>query len=138
MASTTYYLTDSANIANIEVSVGNLLFCEDTKRIYFDGTNGRICYDSIMVFQTIEEMLAYDNPYIGFYFVESEKTLWRYDGDGWIAITEPPKNVIMFIPESDLPEEGESEVLYVCGTKLFIWEDEQYKQINADSVWQEV
>lgn len=138
MARTTYYLTDSANIDGIEVSIGNLLLCEDTKRIYFDGENGRVCYDSIMVFPTTETMIAYENPVEGFYFVEESKTLWRYDEDGWVALTEPPMNVIRFIPESDLPEEGEIEILYVCGTKLFIWEDGQYKQINADSIWQEV
>lgn len=136
----TFYLTNSEQINSIDVSLGNLLFCEDTKRIYLDGTENRVCYDSIMIFETDLDRFNFPNPPNGFYFVSETKVLWRYEDDEWTSITEPPTNNVVFIPKSELPPEGEYAVLYVCGTEMFIWSptENQYIPMNADSYWHEV
>lgn len=136
----TYFLTDSSHIAEIEVKLGNLIFSEDDKKIFLDGNNGRVCYDSIMVFDTDAERLSYANPLDGFYFVSETKILWRYDDNTWTSITEPPKNNVVFIPKSELPIQGESSILYVCGTEMFTWsqEDNEYLPMEADVYWKEV
>lgn len=134
----TYYLTDSAHINSIDVNLGNLLFSEDTKRIYFDGNLGRICYDSIIVFETDLDRFNYPNPMDGFYFVSETKVLWRYENDEWTSITEPPTNNVIFIPKSELPIPGEFATLYICDTEMFIWKNNEYIPMNADSVWKEV
>ena len=140
MAKITYYLTNSEHISEIDVSVGNLLYCEDTKRIYLDGQNGRVCYDSIMVFELDSERELYQNPTEGFYFVEETHILWRYANDEWVEVTAPPSSNVVFIPKSELPAEGESEVLYVCDQEMFTWDADgnEYLSMNADSVWHEV
>lgn len=137
MAMFNFYLTNSANINDIDVELGNLIFCEDTRRVYFDNENGRVCYDSIAIFETQDEMFSFKYPTDGFYFVEETKVLWRYYNGSWIAITDPPINNVRFIPESDLPGEGDFEVLYVCGNKIFVWGDGEYQQISAPPVWQD-
>ena len=62
MARVTYYLTDSYNLDSIEVKQGNLIFCENTKTIYLDGPNGRVAYDSIMVFETDADRYSMVSP----------------------------------------------------------------------------
>lgn len=140
MARITYYLTDSSHLSEIEVTAGNLLFCEDVKRIYLDGNNGRVCYDSIMIFETDADRISYTSPIEGFYFVEETKIMWRYSNEEWIAITEPPTNNVIFIPYSELPEEGQYAVLYVCDKEFYIWNptEMKYEKMNSDSVWHEV
>lgn len=136
----TYYLTNSEHIDEINVNLGNLLFCEDTKRIYLDGEAGRICYDSIMVFETDADRSNFLYPSDGFYFVSETKVLWRYEDNEWTSITEPPTNNVVFIPKEELPTEGEFAVLYVCGTEMFVWSptENRYISMNADSYWHEV
>lgn len=134
----TYYLTNSEHINDIDVTLGNLIFSEDNNRIYFDGNMGRVCYDSIMVFATEAERYNYPVPLEGFYFVSETKILWRYEDNAWTAITEPPTNNVVFIPKSELPTEGAFATLYVCGTEMYVWVDNQYVPMNADSIWREV
>jgi hypothetical protein len=138
MAKITYYLTDTSHLDSIEVNAGNLLFCEDTRVIYLDGENGRVAYDSIMVFETDEDRFIYPNPQVGFYYVEETKVLWRYDGAEWKSITEPPTHNVVFIPKSELPAQGEFAVLYICDNEMFVWLDDQYVSLNSESVWHEV
>ncbi len=136
----TYYLTTSEYINTIDVALGNLIFCEDTKRVYFDGDNGRVSYDSLLVFETDADRHAYAHPMDGFYFVEETKIMWRYSNGEWTAITEPPTNNVIFIPKSELPTKGEFATLYICDTEMFIWSptENKYIPMNADSIWHEV
>lgn len=140
MASITYYLTDAEHMGSISVSPGNLIFCEDTKRIYLDGKSGRVSYDSLIVFDTEADRLAYANPIEGFYFVEETKVMWRYSGETWTSITESPTNNVVFIPKSELPIPGKVDTLYICDTEMFIWSptENKYHSMNNDSVWHEV
>lgn len=136
----TYFLTNSSHINDIEVKLGNLIFSEDEKRIYLDGSSGRVCYDSIMVFETDSDRINYASPSDGFYFVSETKILWRYEDNTWTSITEPPTNNVVFIPKSELPPEGQVAVLYVCDTEMYTWSpiENQYVAMTADSVWREV
>lgn len=140
MATFTYYLTPSEKFNQIDYQLGNIIFVEDLHRLYFDGMNGRVCYDSIVIFDTEAQRHEYEHPFEGFYFVEETKTLWRYYEDEWTNITEPPSSNVVFIPESELPDEGEFAVLYVCDTKMFIWDvnTHRYVGMNTESIWHEV
>lgn len=140
MANVTYYLTDAAHLDSIDIAQGNLLFCEDTKRIYFDNEDRRVCYDSIMVFATDADRMLFANPMDGFYFVSETKILWRYENNTWTALTTPPTNNVIFIPKSELPTPGAFATLYICDTEMFIWSptENKYIPMNADSIWHEV
>lgn len=140
MAKFTYYLAPSDKLDLIEYKVGNLIFVDDLHRIYLDGISGRVSYDAIKVFATDAERIAYENPLEGFYFVEDTKCLWRYYESTWSAITAPPSGSVIFIPKSDLPPEGQTDVLYVCDTEMFVWDENQhlYASVGGDVVWQEV
>ncbi len=141
MSKITYYLLPSSSKLNeVDYQLGNLIFCEDIKRIYLDGVYGRVSYDSIVVFETDAERILYEHPFEGFYFVEETKTLWRYYEEEWTNITEPPESNVVFIPKSELPPEGEFAVLYVCDTEQYVWNPttHAYDQINAEAVWHEV
>ena len=139
MAAIVHYLTNSANIDNIPVIAGNLIFCEDSKRVYFDGESGRVCYDSIIIFDTDEDRVDLQNPFESFYYVKDSGMLWRYDEDlGWQVLNEASFQNVTFIEKEYLPEEGEYEILYVCGDEEYVWRNDQYVQITAESKWHEI
>jgi hypothetical protein len=105
-----------------------------------DGMYGRVCYDSIVIFDTELELYEYEHPFEGFYFVEETKTLWRYYEEEWTSLTEPPTSNVVFVPKSELPDEGEFAVLYVCDTEMYVWDIDKhdYVGINTESIWHEV
>lgn len=139
MADVIHYLTNSQNIDSIPIKTGNLIFCEDSKKIYFDGTSGRVCYDSIVILETEDSRLEIEDPFISFYYVQDSNKLWRYDEYGWHCLNEDSLTQnVEFIEKEYLPEEGEYEILYVCGDEQYIWKDGQYIQITAESKWHDV
>lgn len=138
MADIIHYLTNSANLDSIPVATGNLIFCEDSKKVYFDGASGRVCYDSIIIFETEEQRLDCLTPFESFYYVQDSNMLWRYDEYGWHCLTESFSQNVEFIDKEYLPEEGEYEILYVCGDEEYVWQDGHYVQMTADSKWREV
>lgn len=140
MAKFTYYIMPSEKLGQVDYEFGNIIYCEDLHRIYLDGIYGRVCYDSLMTFDTEYDRMTHENTFEGFYFVEETKTLWRYYDEEWTAITAPPSNNVIFIPKSELPEEGEYAVLYVCGDEMLTWDpvEGKYNSMTAESVWHEV
>ena len=140
MAKTKYHITPSSKLAEIEYEFGNLIFVEDLQRIYYDGVLGRVCYDSLVRFDYEWERQEAEHLFEGFYFVEETKTLWRYYEEEWTVIAKP-NGTIRFIDRADLPVEGESETLYVCGTDIFIWdaENNRYNATNnPDITWEDI
>lgn len=139
MADVIHYLTNSENIDNIPVVVGNLIFCEDRQKVYFDGANGRVCYDSIIIFETDDDRVDLQNPFDSFYYVKESGMLWRYDENiGWQVLNESAFQNVTFVEKEYLPEEGDYDILYVCGDEEYVWRNDQYVQITAESKWHEV
>lgn len=140
MANYTFYLTPSEKFNQIDYQLGNIIFVEDLHRLYLDGVYGRVCYDSIVIFSTDLERYEYEHPFEGFYFVEETKTLWRYYEDEWTSLTEPPTNNVVFVPKSELPQEGQFAVLYICDREMYVWDTNQHRYvgITAESIWHEV
>ncbi len=139
MAKTKYIVAPSSKLNQIDYDFGNLIFIEDLHRIYYDGVYGRVCYDSLVQLDTEEDREQFEHPFEGFYFVEQTKTLWRYYDEEWTAIAKPNDSV-RFVDKQDLPVEGESNVLYICGTEMFTWDSvsSEYVSMTSETVWHEV
>lgn len=104
--------TTSSKIRSLVIKDGQLIFLQDLGRIAFDYKGKRVFYNQIVELQTEIERLALDSPLSGYYFVIDTAVLWFYQ-DGWVQITEKPKEVISVGVE--LPELGQAKegMLYV-------------------------
>lgn len=137
MANFKYFIVASADkVPDIDVNFGNLIYCEELRKIYLDGINGRQCYDGVSILLTdAERETIFEPPEGGFYFVEETKTLWRlYDGE-WTSINSSSGGVIFV---SELPPVGEPERLYVKETEAYVWLNNEYEPITSENVWREV
>lgn len=104
--------TSSSRIKDLVIKDGQLIFIQDLGRIAMDFKGKRVFYNQIVELETESARLTLDDPLSGYYFVIDTATLWFYQ-DGWIQITEKPKEVISIGVE--LPELGQAKegMLYV-------------------------
>lgn len=129
-----YYFTSADRLNRIPVEDGNLIFVEDERAIYLDAGNERTSYQQIICLQSEAERTALPVPLKGFYFIKDTCVLWRYD-DGWYSMTSTPQSQIIFRPRSSFPEEGDSNVIYIDGTDIYRWVNNEYALLNGGSVW---
>lgn len=133
----TYYSTSAERLHLIPVEDGNLIFVEDERAIYLDAQGKRTSYQQIICLQSEAERTALPVPVKGFYFIKDTCILWRYD-DGWYSMTSTPQSQIIFRPRSSFPAEGDSNVIYIDGTDIYRWVNNDYFLLNGGSVWKEL
>lgn len=104
--------TRSSRIKDLVIKNGQLIFIQDLGRIAFDFNDTRVFYNQIVELKTEAERLTLDSPLDGYYFVIDSACLWFYQ-NGWVQITEKPKEVIHI--DVELPELGQAKegMLYV-------------------------
>ena len=120
MAGIKFYQTTSDKIASIDVEVGNLIFCKDTRKIYLDGSEGRTAYEQIMILATDAERTTLLRTLVsGFYFVLETNVLWRLDNLTWIQITEKPSQQIVYGTLASFPHPGVESCLYMTSNNLY-------------------
>lgn len=113
--------TTSSRIMDLVIKDGQLIFIRDLGRIAFDFKGERTFYNQIVELEYEAERQALVSPLSGYYFVIDTAVLWFYK-DGWIQITEKPKEVIFVGVE--LPELGQAKTLYVNKNGgISIWDD---------------
>ena len=115
--------TTSSKIRDLTIKNGQLVFLYDIGRIAFDYKDQRVFYNQIVELDTETERQSLASPLSGYYFVIDEACLWHYQ-DGWIQITEKPKEIIFIGVE--LPELGQANKLYIdkLNKKISIWDEE--------------
>lgn len=138
MANIKYICTTSNKINEINVEVGNLIFCEDTRQIALDGENGRVFYDQIMCLATDDlrgKMLP--NLVPGFYFIYATNILWRLNTSyEWIQITQNPDSSIVYGTLSSFPRPGLEGVLYMTSDNLYHWDvdSQSYEDYSKNTI----
>lgn len=145
----TYYYSNASTLDQVPFIQGNMIFVQNERKIYIDGTQGRIPYDGMLYFETEEERVRKRNPLPGFYFVKDERKLWYYADAEWTCLSggdggEEQEKQIEFSTYDELPAMGEENKLYVdkAGKSLYIWDDseEDYVQMagSGEADWIEV
>lgn len=132
-ATVKFITTVNSKLSQLEVVNGQLIFVSDTQRIYLDFNNTRTEYSQIIVLRNEDQRLDI-NPVEGFYFVLDTNILWRYES-GWIQLTTPPKENVVFINYEDLPEEGMEQVLYITENNFLTWNGEEYIERGTTLLW---
>ena len=131
--------TSSSKIRDLIIKDGQLIFIQDLGRIAFDFKGKRVFYNQIVELNTEAERLALDFPLDGYYFVIDEAVLWFYK-DGWIQITEKPKDIVFIGVE--LPELGQANKIYANTTEgaenISVWDEELGAYVVVADKTQEV
>ena len=131
--------TKSSKIKDLIIKNGQLIFIQDSGRIAFDFNNKRVFYNQIVEIDTDSERLTLNSPMNGYYFVIDTAVLWFYQ-DGWVQITEKPKEVIFIGVE--FPALGQANKLYANTTEgaenISVWDDELGAYIVVADKTQEV
>lgn len=128
--------TTSSRIRELVIKDGQLIFIQDLGRIAFDFKGQRVFYNQIVELDTEAERQALENPLNGYYFVIDSACLWFYQ-DGWIQITEKPKEVLFI--GTELPQLGQQGKLYVDtdDREISIWDEETDKYIIVSNYTEE-
>lgn len=126
--------TTSDRLGQLSVDYGQLIFVRDTRELYFDHQQGRISYSQIIILETEEQRANMRSPVNGFYFVKNTGVIWRYD-NGWISITNPPSELIEFLPKNSFPQIGKENVLYIDGIKIYRWLESEYVEMGVP-IWE--
>lgn len=126
--------TTSDRLGQLLVDYGQLIFVRDTRELYFDHQQGRISYSQIIILETEEQRANMRSPVNGFYFVKNTGVIWRYD-NGWISITNPPSELIEFLPKNSFPQIGKENVLYIDGIKIYRWLESEYVEMGVP-IWE--
>lgn len=134
MANIKYYCTTLAKLNEIPVEVGNLIFCEDARKIYLDTENGRTNYDQIMCIPLESQRIPMTRNLVsGFYYVLDTNILWRLDDVTWIQITEKPSSQIVYGTLESFPRPGIESCLYMTSTNLYHWNPDTYSYDDYSS-----
>lgn len=134
-----FIATDSAQISNIEITSGQVIFSRDNHTIYLDTGNTRTEYKSIISIPSEQARIAMVSPVAGYYFVEDTSILWSWNStSGWIQITYPPSESVVFEPYAQFPQVGQTNVLYVDNDTMYVWDstEQEYVLVNAQK-WEE-
>lgn len=127
--------TVDSKLSQLTIENGQLIFASDTRRIYLDFNNIRTEYSQFIILGKESDRVNYLTPITAFYFVKETKVFWRYENGEWIQLTSPPKETVVFINYSDLPETGEEKVLYITETQSYIWNGSEYIRLGTQ-VWE--
>jgi hypothetical protein len=129
--------TTSSRIRDLVIKDGQLIFIRDLGRIAFDFKGQRVFYNQIVELDTEADRLALENPLNGYYFVIDSACLWFYQ-DGWVQITEKPKEVIFV--GVDLPQLGQKNKIYVDtdDREISVWDEETKQYIVVSNYTNEV
>lgn len=130
MASIKFICSSSDKIDLIPVNAGQLIFSEDERCIYLDGTD-RVSYKQIITLDKEEYRIALPEPIYGFYFIKNTCILWQYDSTGWTQVTKEPKQQIVFDNRSKFPNPGDFNTLYIDGLKMYRFIDGDYRVVNS-------
>lgn len=135
----TYYLTNYPSVNTIPFQLGNLIFSQNEKKIYLDGTNGRTTYDAVTILKTDAQRRELSVQYDGFFYVEATHKLWRLSQGSWSCLNEDPPSVessVIFMSYDEFPAYGQENKLYVDSEAgmMYVWTDaeEDYKQIGSN------
>lgn len=138
MARISFICSSSVKLNEIPFQAGQIIFVQDERAIYVDGTE-RTSYQQIITLAKEELRQALVVPLKGFYFIEDTKILWRYNGAKWIKVTDTPDRQMVFDDYENFPNPGDINTVYVDGIKMYRYEDGAYKLMNRDgSVWIEI
>lgn len=129
--------TTSSRIKDLVIKDGQLIFIRDVGRIAFDFKGQRVFYNQIVELESEAERLTLDSPLSGYYFIIDSACLWYYK-DGWVQITEKPKEVVHIGVE--LPELGQQGTLYIDkdDKEIIIWDNETDKYVRVSNYTEEV
>ena len=124
-ASFSVIATTASRVKDLVIKNGQIIFIQDKGRIAFDFKDKRVFYNQITELNTEQERSSLSQPSNGYYFVIETASLWSYQ-DGWIQITQPPKEVVFIGVE--LPELGQAKpnMLYVnkAEKEISVWDEE--------------
>ena len=130
MAGVKFICSSSNKIDQIPVQAGQIIFSEDERCIYVDGTD-RVSYKQIITLDKEIYREALPSPLNGFYFVKDTRILWSYDSSGWSQITREPKQQIVFDDYSRFPIPGDFGTLYIDGLKSYRFIDGNYRLMSG-------
>ena len=122
--------TSSTKLRDLSIKNGQLIFCQDRPIIAFDFNSKRNFYNQIVEVATEAERANLESPENGrYYFVIDTASLWTYQNDEWIQISEPPREVIFI--GAELPELGSANKLYVDtdNKEISIWDDDNKEYV---------
>lgn len=141
MASISFVCSSAAKLDSIPFKPGQIIFIQDERAIYLDGTE-RTSYQQIITLERESDRRSLYVPLKGFYFIKETLTLWEYDGFDWTQITAPPTKQIVFDDKDNFPEIGDFDVLYIDGLKMYRYLNDTYQLINSGSgggsIWVEI
>ncbi len=129
-----FIATDSDKVNDLPIVSGQIIFSRDNKTIYLDTDQTRDAYSSIILLPTEETRIEMQSPVTGYFFVEETAVLWRYTPtNGWIQLTIPPSELIVFDEYEHFPQEGRANTLYVDNDTMYVWssEEDSYVLMNA-------
>lgn len=131
--------TKEKKLPELEIVNGQLIFVEDTRRVYLDFHNQRIPYNNIIYLSTEAQRISLTSPVPAFYFCYETNIVWRYEDttQEWIQITGKPQQSIVFLDEQEFPSIGNPSCLYISGVEMYRWRDGEY-QIIGSSYWKEL
>lgn len=129
--------TSSSRVRELVIKDGQLIFIQDLGRIAFDFKGKRVFYNQIVELETEDDRLALESPLDGYYFVINSACLWFYK-DGWIQITERPKDIIFI--DVELPQLGQEGKLYidVDDGEISVWDEESGKYVLVSNYTEEI
>jgi hypothetical protein len=129
-ATVKFISTVDSKLSQLQIENGQLIFVNDTRRIYLDFNGIRTEYSQVILLAKEEDRVGYLTPINAFYFVNETKIFWRYEHGEWVQLTSPPKETVVFINYSDLPSNGETNVLYITETQTYKWNGSEYIQLG--------
>lgn len=131
MSQIKYICTTSDKLNQIDVEVGNLIFCEDTRQIALDGANGRVFYDQIMCLATDSMRTSMIRNLVdGFYFVMETNILWRLENLSWIQITDKPDSRVVYGTLASFPRPGIQGRIYMTDSHLYHWDPDSESYVD--------
>lgn len=126
--------TIKSKLDSLELLNGQLIFVEDTQELFLDLHDKRTQYGSFIFLNTEEQRLLLYSPFNAFYFVLETSILWRYEPDGWVQITSPPREQVVFLDRENFPTIGDASCIYISETDMYRWKDGEY-QVIGSSYW---
>lgn len=129
---TTFITTTEGRVNLLPISNGQLIFVRDSRKICLDYEGERLEYEHIIILTDEKHRLSIANPFNTFYFVLDTQILWRVNKGIWTPLNEPPKKQVNFIGSYiNLPEIGESGILYATTTDIYVWNGTDYTKMGS-------
>ncbi len=133
---TKFITTTEERLGLLPISNGQLIFVRDSRKICLDYQDSRVEYGQIIVLTDENHRLSIASPFDTFYFVLDTRVLWRHEKGEWIPLTTSAKESVIFVGDGELPERGQTGVLYATSADLFTWNGEGYTKMGT-LLWEE-